>query len=163
MGAARDARVKVNIPEKPTEAGGRADSPEQSISTPSYETQSGFKRLRTTGWEELEGSEHGESADEEAPGTSKVVATEEEVRQLQERTKSACSQLADVIVQLRRERYARSPRLKKDKKLLAGVFFFFFFMFCFSNRAAAVFFFFFPAARDLASLEASPSYPTRAR
>lgn len=107
VGAAMDTRVKVNLPEKLTDAGGRADSPEQSISTPSFETQSGFKRLRTTGWEEVEGSEQGEpSSIDEAPGTSRVVATQDEVRQLQERTKSACSQLAEVIIQLRRERCA---------------------------------------------------------
>ena len=106
------ARVKVNIPEeKLAEAGGRADSPEQSISTPSYETQSGFKRLRTTGWEE--GAEHGGKSADEAPGTSKVIATSDEVRQLQERTKRACSQLAEVIIQLRRERCVAVPSQKR--------------------------------------------------
>jgi hypothetical protein len=112
--AAMDAReYKVTIPDGKLAAdggGARADSPEQSISTPSYETQSGFKRLRTTGcgWEtEVDGgSEHSGASADEAPGTSQVAAAPEEVLQLQERTKAACSELAEVIIQLRRERCA---------------------------------------------------------
>ena len=104
MGAMDAREYKVNIPEKQADAGGRVDSPEQYVSTPSYETQSGFKRLRTNGWEDVEGSEQcgGVGAADAAPGTSMVVATQDEVRHLQERTKLACSQLAEVILQLRR-------------------------------------------------------------
>ena len=38
-----------------------------------------------------------------------IEATADEVRYLQNRTKSACSQLADIIVELRRERCALRP------------------------------------------------------
>ena len=102
---------KFAIPEKSGDAG-EADSPEQSgVQTPKHEYQSGFKRLRPTGWEE--GSEHGTGSgeDDELPGTSvgSIEATADEVRYLQNRTKSACSQLADIIVELRRERCALRP------------------------------------------------------
>ena len=105
---------KFAIPEKSGDAG-EADSPEQSgVQTPKHEYQSGFKRLRPKGWEEVEGSEHGTGSgeDDELPGTSagSIEATPDEVRYLQNRTKSACSQLADIIVELRRERCARRPR-----------------------------------------------------
>ena len=90
---------KFAIPEKSGDAG-EADSPEQSgVQTPKHEYQSGFKRLRPKGWEEVEGSEHGTGSgeDDELPGTSagSIEATPDEVRYLQNRTKSACSQLAD--------------------------------------------------------------------
>jgi hypothetical protein len=83
------------------------------VQTPKHEYQSGFKRLRPKGWEEVEGSEHGTGSgeDDELPGTSagSIEATPDEVRYLQNRTKSACSQLADIIVELRRERCALAP------------------------------------------------------
>ena len=83
---------KFAIPEKSGEAG-EADSPEQSgVQTPKHEYQSGFKRLRPTGWEEVEGSEHGTGSgeDDELPGTSvgSIEATADEVGYLQNRTKS---------------------------------------------------------------------------
>ena len=104
---------KFAIPEKSGDAA-EADSPEQSgVQTPKHEYQSGFKRLRPKGWEEVEGSEHGTGSgeDDELPGTSagSIEATPDEVRYLQNRTKSACSQLADIIVELRRERCALAP------------------------------------------------------
>ena len=104
---------KFAIPEKSGDAG-EADSPEQSgVQTPKHEYQSGFKRLRPKGWDEVEGSEHGTGSgeDDELPGTSagSIEATPDEVRYLQNRTKSACSQLADIIVELRRERCALAP------------------------------------------------------
>lgn len=119
--AAMDTRdLKVSIADKDAD-GDRAGSPEQSgVSTPKYSEyqSSGSKRLRTKdGWEEVEGSEHGAGlgAELDEPGTSQglLVATPEEVRQLQERTKSACSQLADIIVALRRERCGRDPILNR--------------------------------------------------
>jgi hypothetical protein len=76
----------------------RSDSPEQTISTPSHEYQSGFKRLRT-GWEDGRGG----SEPSELAGPS---ASEEEVEELQAATKDACSELGSVIIALRRERRA---------------------------------------------------------
>ena len=115
--------LKVSIPERGG-ADDRADSPEQSgLSTPKEysEYQSGSKRLRTKdGWEEGEPGA-GPGATDDAPGASARlhVAKPEEIRQLQERTKSACAQLADVIVALRRERCAattpRPPRVDLNR------------------------------------------------
>ena len=100
-GAPRDC--KVAVPGMVATEAGRSESPEASISTPSYEYQSGFKRLRT-GWEEVVGGSEGQSGLDDGPGTSAEVATPGEVLELQERTKAACSELADVIIKLRRER-----------------------------------------------------------
>jgi hypothetical protein len=68
--------------------------------------------LRTKdGWEEVEGGSDPDSGGpnrDDEPGTSVRLlnVTPAEVRQLTLRTKAACSELADVIVRLSRERYA---------------------------------------------------------
>ena len=100
--------LKLSIPE--TSAGGRSsgDSPESGVSTPRYsEHQSGSKRLRTDCSEEDSGGPH----PDDEPGTSagSLVVTPAEVTQLTMRTKAACSELADVIVRLTRERYDLNP------------------------------------------------------
>ena len=116
---------KFAIPEKSGDAG-EADSPEQSgVQTPKHEYQSGFKRLRPTGWEEVEGSEHGTGSgeDDELPGTSvgSIEATADEVRYLQNRTKSACSQLADIIVDAGEDRKAQEKETAKIGDLLERI------------------------------------------
>ena len=103
---------KFAIPEKSGDAG-EADSPEQSgVQTPKHEYQSGFKRLRPTGWEEVEGpsTEPGRGGRRAAGHVRGLHRGDRgRVRYLQNRTKSACSQLADIIVELRRERCALRP------------------------------------------------------
>jgi len=104
--------LKLSIPETSAD-GARSGSPESGVSTPRYsEHQSGSKRLRTKdGWEEVEGGSDPDSGGpnrDDEPGTSVRLlnVTPAEVRQLTLRTKAACSELADVIVRLSRERYA---------------------------------------------------------
>lgn len=107
--------LKLSIPEMNADARSSGDSPESGVSTPRYsEHQSGSKRLRTgsDGWEEDSGGPH----PDDEPGTSAglLVVTPAEARQLTTRTKAACSELADVIVRLTRERYAHHRPLLFD-------------------------------------------------
>ena len=111
--------LKLSIPETSAD-GARSGSPESGVSTPRYsEHQSGSKRLRTKdGWEEAEGGSDPDSGGpnrDDEPGTSAGLlnVSPAEVGQLTLRTKAACSELADVIVRLARERYAHElpPRL----------------------------------------------------
>ena len=111
--------LKLSIPETSAD-GARSGSPESGVSTPRYsEHQSGSKRLRTKdGWEEVEGGSDPDSGGpnrDDEPGTSAGMlnVSPAEVGQLTLRTKAACSELADVIVRLARERYAHElpPRL----------------------------------------------------
>ena len=110
--------LKLSIPESSAD-GARSGSPESGVSTPRYsEQQSGSKRLRTKdGWEEVEGGSDPDSGGpnrDDEPGTSAGMlnVSPAEVGLLMLRTKTACSELADVIVRLERERYAheRPPR-----------------------------------------------------
>ena len=107
--------LKLSIPETSAD-GARSGSPESGVSTPRYsEHQSGSKRLRTKdGWEEVEGGSDPETGGpnrDDEPGTSAGMlnVTPVEVGQLVLRTKAVCSELADVIVRLARERYAHEP------------------------------------------------------
>ena len=107
--------LKLSIPETSAD-GARSGSPESGVSTPRYsEHQSGSKRLRTKdGWEEVEGGSDPETGGpnrDDEPGTSAGMLNVNpvEVGQLVLRTKAVCSELADVIVRLARERYAHEP------------------------------------------------------
>ena len=107
--------LKLSIPETSAD-GARSGSPESGVSTPRYsEQQSGSKRLRTKdGWEEVEGGSDPETGGpnrDDEPGTSAGMLNVNpvEVGQLVLRTKAVCSELADVIVRLARERYAHEP------------------------------------------------------
>ena len=112
--------LKLSIPETSAD-GARSGSPESGVSTPRYsEHQSrvqalAHQRRLEKRWRGSDPDSGGPNRDDE-PGTSARLlnVTPAEVRQLTLRTKAACSELADVIVRLSRERYAHEAPTSFD-------------------------------------------------